>query len=104
MADKLHKQTLKAAVSKYKPLVEQGKAESEIKEEINKDDKGFAESEVNEIFAALHSAPLAPFTVKTPFRDINNYDTLYEVGADVTHFEEQRLQTLATQGLVVKND
>jgi hypothetical protein len=44
------------------------------------------------------------YLVNQPFRDKDNFDILYEVGADVGHFEQERLDELVEKGLIVKGD
>ena len=44
------------------------------------------------------------YTVVEPFRDINDYNVLHEVGADVSHFDKKRLENLVERGLVKEEE
>jgi hypothetical protein len=105
----LHHASLKAAVSKYLPLVEEGKNEEEIKAALKSDEKGFSDEAIIEIFDALVGSDKGEepgeefpkvFTVVKEFRDINDFSFVNEVGDDVTHFDSDRLNTLIALGLV----
>lgn len=39
-------------------------------------------------------------TVKRSFRDKDNFDRKYEVGEDVSHFDEKRLRELKDKGFI----
>ncbi|RYZ45668.1 MAG: hypothetical protein EOP49_24730, partial [Sphingobacteriales bacterium] len=143
--EKLHHQTLKSAVSKYLPLLKEGKTPDDIKAAIALDEKKYSEEAINEILDAIieqdtadnkenagsenkdnqgngadprelnnpgpgnpnpapaastDNAPAAPpqtgntgkggYFVKSPFRDINDFNLQYSVGDDVSHFGKQR--------------
>lgn len=100
----LHHATLGAAVKKYGPLHISGKSEAQVKEAIAGDEKAFDADAVNEIYAAITAEVEQPkptgHTVKTEFRDKDNFDTIYKVGDDVSHFDEDRLADLVSRGLV----
>lgn len=100
----LNKNTLKAAVKRYMPLVGE-KSEQEIKEAIAADEKGFDEECVNEIFAALSGTAgedKPVYTVVKEFRDINDFSKVYFEGSDVSHFSKERLEHLESIGHVTK--
>lgn len=42
----------------------------------------------------------ATHVVKTEFRDINNFDQVWEVGDDVSHFDKERLDKAIENGHV----
>jgi hypothetical protein len=100
----LHHATLGAAVKKYGPLHTSGQTEAEVKEAIAGDEKDFNADAVNEIYAAITAEVEQPkasaHIVSTEFRDKDNFDTRYEIGDDVSHFDEVRLADLVERGLV----
>ncbi len=108
----LHHATLKAAVSKYLPLVEEGKTEEEIKAAISADEKAFDAESVDEIFSSLTKDPgqtqdpeaekarKKKYIVKSEFRDIDNFNLIHEVGDDLSHLPKERLDRLEQLGLV----
>ncbi|RZM22430.1 MAG: hypothetical protein EOO88_29480 [Pedobacter sp.] len=40
------------------------------------------------------------YVVASPFRDKDNFDLAYEVGQDVSHFDQARIDELVEKGLV----
>jgi len=42
------------------------------------------------------------FVVVSPFRDINDFNKVYGVGEDVSHFDKDRLLSLIEKKLVVE--
>lgn len=120
---KLHHMTLKAAVEKYAPLHAEGKSEEEVKASIAEDEKGFDTDEVEQVYAAIIGSDSqgeeggngdqgddkkdtakakGTYTVKSEFRDISDFSKVHKVGADVSHFDVKRLETLVANGLVEK--
>jgi hypothetical protein len=115
----MHHATLRAAVSKYTPLVEDGKSPEEVKQAIASDEKGFDEKEVEEIYEAIVN-PNPPeqnnggaqgdskkkgkyvVTLEDGFRDVNNFNLHHKKGADVSHFDQGRLDDLVARGYVEK--
>jgi hypothetical protein len=57
----------KAAVTKYLPLISEGKTEQEIKDAIGADDKVYTSAEVDEIYQALINPAAAKPKVKVNF-------------------------------------
>jgi hypothetical protein len=53
----MHHSTLKAAVTRYLPLIAEGKTEAEIKTAIAADEKNFSADDVEFIFNALTADP-----------------------------------------------
>jgi hypothetical protein len=100
----MHHATKKAAIAKYQPLVAEGKPEADIKAAIAADEKHFSDVEQAEIYAAITGTAEVSYTVIQPFRDINNFDKLYELDEEVSHLDADRLQTLVEKGLIQKND
>ncbi|MBB6109717.1 hypothetical protein SAMN05421821_105135 [Mucilaginibacter lappiensis] len=109
----LHHATIKAAVKAYGPLHTEGKTADEVKAEIAKDEKGFTPDEVEEVYAAITADPTDDKPESTPkpkkakahvvitqFRDKNNWDKLYEVGDDVSHFDDERKADLLDRKLI----
>jgi len=101
----LHHNTLKAAVTKYGPLLSEGKTEEEIKAEIAKDEKGFDEDGVNQIYDAIanpeEEESEKAYVVISDFRDIDNFDLKYEAGQDVPEsFTKERISNLLDLGLI----
>lgn len=117
---KLHYKSLKAAVAKYSPLVEQGKNEDDVKAELAKDEKAFTTEQVDEIYAAITADPVkdtdseenepvvegydenAQYVVLKRFNDINDFSLIRKPKEDVSDFEPKRLMHLVELGLVVK--
>lgn len=122
---KLHHATLKSAVAIYMALLIAGKSEAEIKDAIALDEKKYDADSVDEIYAGLviagkagedndprgaagdHKHATEPdkkgkkwHTVKTAFRDKDNFLLEYLPGADVSHFKADRLEMLVKNGLV----
>lgn len=100
----LHHATTGAAVKKYGPLHISGKTEAEVKEAIAGDEKAFDADAVNEIYAAITAEVEQPapkgYAVKVEFRDKDNFDKRYELGDDVSHFDEARIVDLVERGLI----
>jgi len=103
----LKKAILEKAVAKYEPLVAEGKTEEVVKAEITKDEKGYDEEAVNEIYAALTTEAqpevkkVKPvYKVTSRFRDKTDKKTWYEKGTDVSHFEADRLELLVKREMV----
>ncbi|WP_183560681.1 hypothetical protein [Mucilaginibacter sp. SP1R1] len=110
----LHHATLGSAVKKYGPLHTEGKTEDEIKLAIAADEKGFDPAGIDEIYAAIIADPNEPgespapakakkvkgHVVLTQFRDKDNFAKLYEVGDDVSHFDEARKAGLVDRKLI----
>lgn len=46
--------------------------------------------------------PSATHIAKVEFRDINDFNTIYIEGADVSHFDAARLENLVNTGIVEK--
>lgn len=104
----MHHLTLKKAVATYQELPQE-----EQKAAIAADPKGFSEEEVNEILEAIKAGdkpvtePKEPKTpkagkhiVSAEFRDHSNFNKKWEVGADVSHFDKERLKRLVDLDLV----
>ncbi len=98
---------LKAAVKRHLELFQQeGSTEEQVREAIANDPKGFDDEGIDEVYNALFN--YSPdeeereegHTVIVEFRDINNYDVLYEVGDNVDHLPSERLQDLISKKLV----
>ncbi len=108
----LHHATLKAAVKAYGHLHSQGKSADEVKAAIAADEKQFEGDAVNEIYRAIifHKDGEQPcadklkkadgYTVVSEFRDKDKWEKLYQVGDDVSHFDEDRLANLVERKLV----
>lgn len=122
----MNKNTLNAAVRKYGPLHTEGKTEAEVKAEINKDEKGFDDESVNEIYAAIveqtkpkehgpdkdkdqkgpEVKPEPPkdekgkHIVTKEFRDKKDFSKAYTVGSDVSHLSKERIEHLVSIGYV----
>lgn len=106
----IHHNTLKAAVNRYKPMVDDGKTDEEILAEIANDDKKFDDEEIKEIFAAIKADDgpevdkKAKYIVVSPFRSVLNFNVEHKEGEDVSGFDEQRLKDLINLGLVKEDD
>ena len=109
---KLHHLTLKKAVEKYS-----GFPKETVKAEIAADPKGFDEDQVNEIYEAIaqngkvqekqpeikpekQPENRAKHIVSSEFRDQSDFNKKWEVGADVSHFDKERLKKLLELNLV----
>lgn len=116
----MNKNTLNAAVRKYGPLHAEGKTEAEVKSEINKDEKGFDDEGINEIYASIIEQIKAPDSntdgegdqsetkpeqpkghiVTREFRDKKDFSKVYRIGSDVSHLSKERLDHLISIGYV----
>ncbi len=114
----LHHATLKTLVKNYGSLHLEGKSEDEVKAAIAGDPKNLDEDQVDEVYQAIVAQPsdnnpgkenenpnpvgkkTAKAIVAQPFREKGNYDKLYKVGEDVSHFDEKRLARLKEKGLI----
>jgi rubrerythrin len=77
----MHHLKLKAAVAKFSPLVSEGKTGEEIKEVITADEKGYSPEEVEEILAAITTAPPEqdkPASNNSPFQDFELWNVTVE--------------------------
>ena len=107
---KLHHTTLKSAVAKYQQYHIDGQTDEQVKALIAADEKAFNEEAVNEIYEAIVDTPSnsnsksgdskKTFIVISAFRDKGNFNLEHKEGADVSHFEEERLKVLISNGHV----
>ena len=103
---KIHHKTLQAAVAIYLPLLLSGKTADETKAAISMDEKGYDEEAINEIFDAVllqseSDGANKVYLVVSPFRDIEDFSLQYNVGDDVSHFDNARIEKLLSQDLIV---
>lgn len=52
----MHHMTLKAAVGKFQPLIDEGKTPDQVKAELEKEEYGYSDVDISEILKALHEA------------------------------------------------
>ncbi|MEO6610742.1 MAG: hypothetical protein ABIT05_01375 [Chitinophagaceae bacterium] len=106
----LHHSTLKAAKNKYGPLLSEGKTETEIKEAIAADEKGYDEAGVAEIFAAIVDSDSEDqsnggddaskvHTVVYQFRDKAD-QKIYNSGDEYTSGDPKRISHLVKAGVI----
>ncbi len=106
----LHHKVLKAAIDKYSYLVEENKNEDEIKAEISKDEKGFSDEAINEIFIALTKPEAkeeevksgSKYVVAKKFRDLQNWDLVHEVGETISGMSAERIKSLLDLELITQ--
>lgn len=106
--EKFNKASLKSAVKKYGQLHADGKAEGDVKAEIEKDERAFTAEQVDMIYKEIvDPTPDATNEGKTykvvegkSFRDKDDFSKEYVEGSDISHLSEERIDHLVSIGYV----
>ncbi|CAG5072875.1 hypothetical protein DYBT9623_04415 [Dyadobacter sp. CECT 9623] len=59
-----------------------------------------AKQQAPKVAPSAEEQAAAPYSVIKPFRDINNWDLEHKAGDDVSHFDQDRLDSLVERGLI----
>jgi hypothetical protein len=104
--ENFNKNSLKAAVAKYGPLIYEGKSEVEVKEALLADDKGYSAEQVDSIYNAMIAPPELKEDVKynvvegRSFRDKDDFSKEYDHESDISHLSQDRIDHLISIGYV----
>lgn len=102
------KNTLKSAVKKFGQRHTDGKAESEVKAEIAKDDRKFTDDQINLIYKEIVDPTLEEESKSKTykvvegksFRDKDDFSKEYTSSSDITHLGQERIDHLVAIGYV----